>query len=161
MTKARCLWVLMGFLPSVKVVQRHDSTGHVSVTTPVWCRFVPQEQMTHERHDCLISLTCSDFYIIRSLLFWKSSVRSILFLCLTPCLAGSSLCSLTFNIRMQMKVWPPSHLHGHLNQHEQLFDADPQILALHSFSYAGSLNVLKTPQQLRGENKESRALSMR
>lgn len=53
-----------------------------------------------------------------------------------------------------------SHLHGHFNQHEQLFYADPQILALHSFSYAGPLDVLKTAQQLWGEDKERRALSM-
>lgn len=53
-----------------------------------------------------------------------------------------------------------SHLHGHFNQHEQLFYADPQILALHSFSYAGPLYVLKTAQQLWGGDKERRALSI-
>lgn len=53
-----------------------------------------------------------------------------------------------------------SHLHGHFNQHEQLFYADPQTLTFHSFTYAGPLYVLKTAQQLWGEDIERRALSV-
>lgn len=53
-----------------------------------------------------------------------------------------------------------SHLQGHFNQHEQLFYADPQTQALHRFSYAGPLCLLKTAQQLWGGGKGRRALSM-
>ena len=52
------------------------------------------------------------------------------------------------------------HLRGHLYQHEQLLDADPQMLALHSFSDGGPLHVLETAQQLRGGDGGRRALSM-
>lgn len=47
-----------------------------------------------------------------------------------------------------------SHLRSHFNQHEQLFYADPQTLALHSFSYNGPLCLLKTAQQLWGGDKD-------
>lgn len=53
-----------------------------------------------------------------------------------------------------------SHLNGHFNQHEQLFDADPQALTFHSFTYASPLYVLKTAQQLWRGDQETRELSI-
>lgn len=41
-----------------------------------------------------------------------------------------------------------SHLCSHFNQHEQLLDADPHSLVLHSFGYVGPFLLLEAAQQL-------------
>lgn len=47
-----------------------------------------------------------------------------------------------------------SHLHRHFYQHEQLLNADPLALAPHCFGNVGPLSLLKTAQQLCGEDRE-------
>ena len=146
MTKARCLWVLMGFFAKSE-----------SGTTP-WFHWACLCNHTCVMLLCskwLMSITTAWYHRAAPIMFILSFLlNSVPFIFENPAYDLScshvwpSLCSSAFTYECKESVTCHSHLHGHFNQHEQLFNADPQILALHSFCYAGSLNVLKTPQQL-------------
>lgn len=63
--------------------------------------------------------------------------------------------------KVKIKTIIVSHLCRHFNQHQQLFNADPQALALYIFSYHGPFFLIETAQQLCKAERDTGMISAR